>query len=71
MFGSYGLIFGLRLVLVFIGAGVLSVFLYQNAKTPGREKVMGSVAYAALALVLVSEVLGRYIFYAAHVNIGL
>jgi anaerobic dimethyl sulfoxide reductase subunit C (anchor subunit) len=71
MFGTYGLIFGLRLVLVFVGAGVLSVFLYQNAMSPGREKIMGSVAYAALALVLVSEVLGRFIFYASHINIGL
>ncbi|MEP7356025.1 MAG: DmsC/YnfH family molybdoenzyme membrane anchor subunit [Anaerolineales bacterium] len=71
MFGSFGLIFGLRLVLVFLGAGVLSVFLYQNAMSPGREKIMGTVAYGALALVLVSEVLGRYIFYASHVKIGL
>jgi len=71
MFGPYGLIFTLRLVLVFVGAGVLGVFLYQNAMSPGREKVMGSVAYAALALVLVSEVLGRFIFYASHVKIGL
>lgn len=71
MFGQYGLIFALRLVLVFIGAGVLGVFLYQNAMSPGREKVMGSVAYAALALVLVSEVLGRFVFYASHVRLGL
>ncbi len=71
MFDTYGLIFGLRLVLVFVGAGVMGVFLYQNAMSPGREKVLGSVAYAALALVLVSEVLGRFIFYAAHVRIGL
>jgi anaerobic dimethyl sulfoxide reductase subunit C (anchor subunit) len=71
MFGQYGLIFALRLVLVFIGAGVLGVFLYQNAMSPGREKIMGSVAYASLALVLVSEVLGRFVFYASHVRIGL
>ena len=71
MFGSYGLILALRLVLVFVGAGVLSVFLYQNAMSPGHEKIMGTIAYAALGLVLVSEVLGRFIFYAAHINIGL
>lgn len=71
MFGTYGLIFGLRLVLVFVGAGVLGVFLYQNAMSPGREKVMGTIAYAALALVLVSEVLGRFMFYASHIKIGL
>lgn len=71
MFGEYGVIFGLRLALVFVGAGILGVFLYQNALSPGREKVMGTLAYAAFALVLVSEVLGRFVFYATHVKIGL
>jgi len=71
MYGQYGLIFGLRLALVFLGAGILGVFLYQNALTPGRERVMGNLAYFAFALVLVSEVLGRFVFYATHVKIGL
>jgi hypothetical protein len=47
------------------------VFLYQNAQSAGRERVLGTLTYAAFALVLVAEVLGRYIFYAAHVKIGL
>ncbi|MCC6190761.1 MAG: dimethyl sulfoxide reductase anchor subunit [Anaerolineales bacterium] len=71
MFGEFGLLFGLRLLLAFVGAGVLGLFLYQNAQSPGRERVLASVVYAAFALVLVSEVLGRYIFYASHVKIGL
>jgi anaerobic dimethyl sulfoxide reductase subunit C (anchor subunit) len=71
MFGEFGLLFGLRLLLVFVGAGVLGVFLYQNAQSAGRERVLGTLTYAAFALVLVAEVLGRYIFYAAHVKIGL
>jgi anaerobic dimethyl sulfoxide reductase subunit C len=71
MFGQYGLLFGLRLLLVFLGAGVLALFLYQNALSPGREQVAGRLAYGAFGLVLVSEVMGRFIFYAAHVKIGL
>lgn len=71
MYDQYALILGLRLALVFLGAGILGVFLYQNALSPGRERVMGNLAYFAFALVLVSEVLGRFVFYAAHVKVGL
>jgi anaerobic dimethyl sulfoxide reductase subunit C (anchor subunit) len=71
MFGEFGVLFGLRLLLAFLGAGVLAVFVYQNAMSPGREKVMGTLTYAAFALVLAAEVLGRYVFYASHVKIGL
>ncbi|MBI5880365.1 MAG: dimethyl sulfoxide reductase anchor subunit [Chloroflexi bacterium] len=71
MYGEFGLILALRLALVFIGAGVLGVFLYQNALSPGREKVLGYLTYAAFALVLVSEGLGRFIFYATHLRIGI
>ena len=71
MYGEYGLVLGLRLALVFIGAGILGVFIYQNTLSAGREKVMGNLAYAAFALVIVSEVLRSILFYATHVRIGL
>ncbi len=71
MFNDFGLVLALRLVLVFVGAGLLGVFLYRNAASAGRENVLGNLAYAAFALVLVSEVLGRFMFYAAHVKVGL
>jgi anaerobic dimethyl sulfoxide reductase subunit C (anchor subunit) len=61
----------LRLALVFLGAGVVALFLYQNALSPGREKLVGNLAYTAFALVLVAEVLGRFLFYATHVGIGI
>ena len=70
MYGKFGVVLGLRLVFVVVGAGVLALFLYQNALSPGRERVMGNLAYAAFSLVLVSEVLGRFLFYATHVRIG-
>ena len=31
---------------------------------------MGALAYGAFGLVLVSEVIGRFLFYATHVRIG-
>ena len=70
LIGPYGLVFGLRLALVFLGAGVLGVFLFQAALKPGQEHVLANLAYAAFALVLVGEVLGRFLFYATQVRIA-
>ena len=69
--GSLGLTFFIRIVLAFLGAGVFGLFLYQNAQSPGREKVLGYMAYAAFALVFVAEVLGRIVFYSSRVGITL
>jgi len=71
MIQDFGVLLALRLVLAFIGAGVFGFFLYQNAVSAGREKIMGNLVYAAFALVLVSEVLGRFLFYATQVQIGI
>ncbi len=69
--GTYGTVLIVRLVLVFLGAGLFGAVVYRNAVSIGREKIMGNWAYAAFALVLLSEVLGRYLFYAAHGGFGL
>ncbi len=67
---EFGAVFALRLVLAFLGAGVLALFLYQNAASSNKEKILAVLTYSAFLLVLVSEVLGRYLFYAAHVGVG-
>jgi len=67
---QYGLVLGLRLLFVFLGAGIFGLFLYRNALSPGREAIMGNLAYSAFVLVLVSEVLGRFLFYASYARIG-
>ena len=69
--GQYVVIFALRLVLVLAGAAVLAVFVYRNALSAGREKMLGYLTYLTFGLVLIGEVLGRFLFYAAHVKIGL
>jgi anaerobic dimethyl sulfoxide reductase subunit C (anchor subunit) len=71
MVQNFGVLLALRLILAFIGAGVFGFFLYQNAVSAGREKIMSNLIYAAFALVLVSELLGRFLFYATQVNIGI
>ncbi len=70
MVGPFGLIFAARLILAFLGAGVFGVFLYQNATSAGKEKILGYLAYSAFVIVLVSEVMGRFLFYATSYRIG-
>ncbi len=67
---QFGFLLFLRLLLVFIGAGVLGVYLYRNASTTTGGKGFATLAYSAFVLVLVSEFLGRILFYAAHYRIG-
>ncbi|HSO27590.1 MAG TPA: DmsC/YnfH family molybdoenzyme membrane anchor subunit [Anaerolineales bacterium] len=69
-FYEYPVVLALRLLLAFLGAGVLAVFLYQSATTPGRENVLGVLTYSAFALVLAAELMGRFLFYATQVQIG-
>lgn len=71
MVGQYGTLFALRLALAFLGAGLVAVFLYRNALTPGRERLLGNLAYAAFALTFIAELMGRYLFYATYVRIGI
>ena len=70
MAGTYNLAFILRLVLGFVGGGVLAVFLYQNAASAGKKKAVGYLTYGAFALVLIAEVLGRFMFYATRQGIS-
>jgi anaerobic dimethyl sulfoxide reductase subunit C (anchor subunit) len=69
--GEFGVVFVLQLVLVFLGAGVLGIFVYRAAQNPGQENAMGMLAYLAFALVLAGEVLGRFLFYATAGHFGL
>ncbi|MEO0565551.1 MAG: DmsC/YnfH family molybdoenzyme membrane anchor subunit, partial [Chloroflexota bacterium] len=45
LLGEFGLLFGLRMALVFIGAGVLGLFLYQNAVREDRVGTVSLLAY--------------------------
>lgn len=71
MVGSYGVAFFFRLLLLFVGAGVLTAYLYRNVSVAEKEKTLATLAYSAFALAFVGEVLGRFIFYATHYRIGI
>jgi anaerobic dimethyl sulfoxide reductase subunit C len=68
---AYGWMFILRLSLVFIGAGVLGIFLYQVVQKEGQERMVASLSHTGFLLVLIGEVLGRILFYATSLKIGL
>lgn len=69
--GSYGTTLAIRLLLVFAGAGVLAAYLYRNASIAGQEKSLATLTYSAFVVVLISEILGRFLFYATHYRIGI
>lgn len=71
MVGEFGVTFALRLLFVFLGAGVLAAYIYRNASILGKEGTLSVLVYSALVLILAGEVMGRFIFYATHVRIGL
>lgn len=70
MFSDYGMVLAFRVILVFAGAGVLAAYLYRRASIAGGEKSLTSLAYSAFALVLLGEILARFLFYATHYQIG-
>lgn len=71
LIGNFGVAYAIRLILSFVGAGVFGVFLYQNALSPGKEKILANFAYGAFVLVFVAEIIGRFLFYATQVQITL
>jgi anaerobic dimethyl sulfoxide reductase subunit C (anchor subunit) len=71
MIGEYGTVMVVRLIVVFLGLAIIAAFLYLSATERTATKVMGYMIFAAFALVLLGEVLGRYMFYATRVSLGI
>jgi anaerobic dimethyl sulfoxide reductase subunit C (anchor subunit) len=67
---GHGAWLAVRLVLVFLGAGLLGLLLYRMASL-GKQRVMTYAAVGAFALVLASELIGRLLFYTAKITIGI
>lgn len=70
MTGPLNWVFIIRMVFGFTGAVVLAAFLFRNAANT-EKKSYGWLAFGAFILVLIAEVLARYMFYATHINIGI
>jgi len=63
MAGPFSWALVLRVALASFGAVLAIMFMYQNTINPGQEKMLGKLTYAAFVLVLLAEVLGRFLFY--------
>lgn len=71
LLGLYRVLFGIRLGLLGIGvAGLLGVIAWQRVTAKPLVHLLTPV-YVTFMLVLVSEVLGRFLFYAIHVRTGI
>lgn len=67
----YGVLFRLRLALLGGGAaGLIAAILWQRNTRLPVIRLMAPV-YVVFLLLLMSEVLGRFLFYAVHVRIGM
>ncbi len=71
IFGQHPVVLVLELVFLFLGAGLLAMFIYQTAAIEKHVQRLSTLAYLAFALVLVAEVMGRFLFYASMVKVGL
>ncbi len=71
IFGQHPVVLTLRLVLLFLGAGLLALFVYQTAAVEKHVQRLSTLAYLAFALVLVAEVMGRFLFYESMVKVSL
>ena len=66
-----GMWFISRLALVFLGAGLFSVFLFRYATERANPRTLAVLATTAFALVLVGELIGRTLFYESMTRIGM
>lgn len=71
LYTTYSAAIALRLAFAIAGAGLLGLFVYQAASEPKGTDRLTRLAGSAFALVLVAEVIGRYVFYATYGRIGL
>ncbi|GAA1644053.1 dimethyl sulfoxide reductase anchor subunit family protein [Georgenia ruanii] len=60
-----------RLVLVFAGAGLLTMLLVRRASPTANPRTLAVLTTSAFALVLLGELIGRSQFYASMIRIGM
>jgi anaerobic dimethyl sulfoxide reductase subunit C len=71
LLGLYRPLFGLRYIALFTGAGwfgLTAFVMHRNRKT---QYEMITPIYLACLLILISEFMGRFLFYATHVRVGI
>lgn len=68
---QFGLLFVLRILFVLLGAVLGGLYLTRLAKKEKAQNLMFAATLGAFLLVLTSELISRFLFYAANVRIGI
>jgi len=71
LLGLYKPLFGLRYIALFTGVGWFGLTALILLRSRKQQFEMTTVIYLACLLVLISEILGRFLFYATHVRTGI
>lgn len=71
LFGLYKVLFIFRFALLFTGIGVFLLTAFWLLKRGKHLTELVTPIYMSCLLVLVAEILGRFLFYATHVRIGI
>jgi anaerobic dimethyl sulfoxide reductase subunit C (anchor subunit) len=67
----YPALFGIRLAVVLIGLAVLAVAVYWQARKQQAISNLLVPTYVTCLLTMIGEILGRFLFYATHVRVGI
>jgi len=67
----YQPLFGVRLGMLIVGVGWLVVSTYQVMKSIKRVQELLAPVYLSCLIVMIGEILGRFLFYASHVRVGI
>ena len=67
---EYQMVFFCRIICVVLGAGIFAALVYQNADFASDAIARGLLMFS-FALVLVAEMLGRFLFYASYQREGI
>ncbi|MDZ7844400.1 MAG: DmsC/YnfH family molybdoenzyme membrane anchor subunit [Anaerolineales bacterium] len=68
---QFSILFVLRILFVLLGAVLGGLHLTRLMKTEKAKNLMVATIFAAFLLVLTSELISRFLFYAANVRIGI
>ena len=60
-----------RLAQAFLGVLFLRTLIFCMARRRKRERILASLACSAFFVILASEILGRFLFFASYQRIGL
>jgi anaerobic dimethyl sulfoxide reductase subunit C (anchor subunit) len=67
----YRLLFDMRFITLFAGIGLFGLVVYWLVKKKKPLKDLVTPTYVTCLLLLMAEILGRFLFYAAHVRLGI